>query len=64
MIRINVSAIHPNCPRYIPAMQLIQPSIYIPRKDTPPVEPAWKISTPSRKSPAEALCRYLRSRVC
>jgi uncharacterized protein len=42
MIRIDVSAIFPNCPRYIPAMQLTHPSIYIPRRDAPPVEPAWK----------------------
>jgi hypothetical protein len=30
-------------------MQLIQPSIYIPRKDTPPVEPAWKNFDPFKK---------------
>ena len=31
-----------NCPRYIPELTLQAPSIYAPRADEPPVEPAWK----------------------
>ena len=35
-------AIFPNCPRYIPTMQLVEPSVYAPRAGLRPVEPAWK----------------------
>src|SRR5712671_5287751 len=31
IVRVVVRAIFPNCPRYIPSMQLIEPSIYAPR---------------------------------
>jgi uncharacterized protein len=36
--RVKARAIYPNCPRYIPKMQLIEPSIYAPRArvDPPP----------------------------
>jgi len=37
-----VRAIFPNCPRYIPTMQLIEPSIYAPRAGCDAPEPAWK----------------------
>jgi predicted pyridoxine 5'-phosphate oxidase superfamily flavin-nucleotide-binding protein len=42
MVRVKVRAIYPNCPRYIPKMQLIEPSIYAPRAGLDPPEPAWK----------------------
>lgn len=42
IVRINARAIFPNCPRYIPTMQLIDPSIYAPRSGCDPPEPAWK----------------------
>jgi predicted pyridoxine 5'-phosphate oxidase superfamily flavin-nucleotide-binding protein len=44
MVRVTVRAIFPNCPRYIPTMQLIEPSIYAPQAGTDPPEPAWKES--------------------
>ena len=31
IVRVTARAIFPNCPRYIPKMQLIEPSIYVPR---------------------------------
>ena len=31
-----------NCPRYIPKMQLVEPSIYAPRAGVDPPEPVWK----------------------
>jgi hypothetical protein len=31
IVRVTARAIFPNCPRYIPTMQLIDPSIYAPR---------------------------------
>ncbi len=42
MVRVTARAIFPNCPRYIPSMQLVEPSQYAPRPGCDPVEPAWK----------------------
>jgi predicted pyridoxine 5'-phosphate oxidase superfamily flavin-nucleotide-binding protein len=42
IVRVTATAIFPNCPRYIPTMQLVEPSIYAPRPGIAPVEPAWK----------------------
>jgi uncharacterized protein len=42
IVRVEARAIFPNCPRYVPAMQLVEPSIYAPRADHDPPEPAWK----------------------
>ncbi len=42
MVRVTAQAIFPNCPRYIPEMQLREPSVYAPRAGCAPVEPAWK----------------------
>ena len=42
LVKVTPTAIFPNCPRYIPNMAAGEPSIYVPKADTPPVEPAWK----------------------
>jgi predicted pyridoxine 5'-phosphate oxidase superfamily flavin-nucleotide-binding protein len=42
IIRVAVRAIFPNCPRYIPTMELIEPSSYAPRPQADAPEPAWK----------------------
>jgi predicted pyridoxine 5'-phosphate oxidase superfamily flavin-nucleotide-binding protein len=42
IVRVRARAIFPNCPRYIPAMQMTEPSIYAPRPGCEPPEPAWK----------------------
>jgi uncharacterized protein len=42
IVRVSARAIFPNCPRYVPAMTLSEPSIYAPRPGCEPVEPAWK----------------------
>jgi predicted pyridoxine 5'-phosphate oxidase superfamily flavin-nucleotide-binding protein len=42
IVRVKARAIFPNCPRYIPKMQLTEPSQYIPQAGREPVEPAWK----------------------
>jgi uncharacterized protein len=42
IVRVTARAIFPNCPRYIPKMQLIEPSIYAPREGIDPPEPGWK----------------------
>ena len=42
IVRVTARAIFPNCPRYIPNMQMISASDYIPKPDCAPLEPAWK----------------------
>jgi predicted pyridoxine 5'-phosphate oxidase superfamily flavin-nucleotide-binding protein len=42
IVRVAARVIFPNCPRYIPDMQLNDPSIYAPRSGCDPPEPAWK----------------------
>jgi hypothetical protein len=42
IVRVNARVIFPNCPRYIPDMQLVDPSVYAPRPGYDPPEPAWK----------------------
>ena len=42
LVKVTPTAIFPNCPRYIPKLELIEPSVYAPKPDEPPVEPAWK----------------------
>jgi uncharacterized protein len=42
IVRVQARAIFPNCPRYIPKLQLVEPSVYVPRPGCDPVEPAWK----------------------
>jgi uncharacterized protein len=42
IVRVTARAIFPNCPRYIPHMQLDEPSSYIPQPGCDPPEPAWK----------------------
>ena len=40
--RVTARAIFPNCPRYIPKLQMAEPSEYVPQPGRDPVEPAWK----------------------
>jgi uncharacterized protein len=42
IVRVEASAIFPNCPRYIPKLELVEPSAYVPQPGHDPVEPAWK----------------------
>ncbi|MBS0246466.1 MAG: pyridoxamine 5'-phosphate oxidase family protein [Proteobacteria bacterium] len=42
IVRVAARAIFPNCPRYIPDMQLAAPSMYTPQPGCVPPEPAWK----------------------
>jgi uncharacterized protein len=42
IVRVTARAIFPNCPRYIPNMQMIGPSIYTPQPQSETPEPAWK----------------------
>jgi hypothetical protein len=42
IVRVMATAIFPNCPRYIPKLELVEPSIYTPSPGADPVEPAWK----------------------
>lgn len=42
IVRVAARAIFPNCPRYVPSMELVEPSVYAPRPGREPPEPAWK----------------------
>jgi hypothetical protein len=42
IVRLHARAIFPNCPRYIPKLQLVEPSVYAPQAGCEPPEPAWK----------------------
>jgi uncharacterized protein len=42
VVRVTARAIFPNCPRYIPKMELIEPSVYAPRAGCDAPEPGWK----------------------
>jgi uncharacterized protein len=42
IVRVAARTIFPNCPRYIPTMQLTEPSIHPPRAGHEAPEPAWK----------------------
>ncbi len=42
IVRVTARAIFPNCPRYIPKMQLVEPSIYVPKPGSDAPEPGWK----------------------
>ena len=42
LIKVTPAAIFPNCPRYIPNLQLAQASPYLPKAGVPPIEPKWK----------------------
>ena len=42
IVRVTARAIFPNCPRYIPRMEIAEPSIYAPQPGCNPTEPAWK----------------------
>jgi predicted pyridoxine 5'-phosphate oxidase superfamily flavin-nucleotide-binding protein len=42
IVRVTAHAIFPNCPRYIPAMRMVEPSMYTPQAGKEAPEPAWK----------------------
>jgi uncharacterized protein len=42
LVKVTPTAIFPNCPRYIPSLQLVEPSPYVPEAAKPPLEPKWK----------------------
>jgi predicted pyridoxine 5'-phosphate oxidase superfamily flavin-nucleotide-binding protein len=42
IVRVAARAIFPNCPRYIPSMQVTEESRFIPRAGEDFVEPGWK----------------------
>jgi uncharacterized protein len=62
VVRVKAQAIFPNCPRYLPRMELMEPSIYAPRADYEPPEPAWK-SNPELKDCVQQ-CQHPRAHVC
>ena len=49
IVRVIATAIFPNCPRYIPTMQMIEGSKFWPQPAAEPIEPGWK-SNPDFKA--------------
>lgn len=44
VVRVTAERIFPNCPRYVPKMQVVEPSVHAPRVGYTPPDPAWKSS--------------------
>ncbi len=44
VVRVKAERIFPNCPRYIHRMQLLEHSVYAPRREYEPPQPDWKFS--------------------
>lgn len=42
LVRVTAEHIFPNCPRYIPRLEVKEESIYVPKTGVEPLEPAWK----------------------
>ncbi len=42
LVKVTPTDIFPNCPRYIPHLEIREPSVYAPEVGKAPVEPAWK----------------------
>src|SRR5262245_3443446 len=42
IVRVTARAIFPNCPRYVPKLELVEPSQYTPQPGLDAPEPAWK----------------------
>jgi uncharacterized protein len=42
LVRVIAEHIFPNCPRYIPHLEVKEESVYLPKAGCKPVEPAWK----------------------
>ena len=42
LVRVTPHHVFPNCPRYIPKMQVVEPSAYVPRAGCSPPIPKWK----------------------
>jgi predicted pyridoxine 5'-phosphate oxidase superfamily flavin-nucleotide-binding protein len=42
IVTVKARAIFPNCPRYIPELTMVAPSVYAPVAGHEPPEPAWK----------------------
>ena len=57
IVRVKVRAIFPNCPRYIPKMQLIKHSKYVPHPGCDPVEPAWMEEFKGVRHPRQPTCK-------
>jgi len=42
LVKVTPVDIFPNCPRYIPRIEVLTPSDYLPAADGAPIEPKWK----------------------
>jgi len=46
LVRVTAEHIFPNCPRYIPRLEIVEDSVYLPKAGCTPVEPQWKSFEP------------------
>ena len=42
IVRVHAEQVFPNCPRYIPHLELVEHSVYVPRSDSSAPVPEWK----------------------
>jgi hypothetical protein len=42
LVKVTPTDIFPNCPRYVPNLQQVEASPYLPAAGIPPLEPKWK----------------------
>ena len=42
LVKVTPVDIFPNCPRYVPSVEVTQVSRYLPKAEGPPIEPSWK----------------------
>jgi predicted pyridoxine 5'-phosphate oxidase superfamily flavin-nucleotide-binding protein len=42
VVRLSITQVFPNCPRYIHRMELLEPSPFVPRGEAKPPRPGWK----------------------
>lgn len=42
VVRVAITRVFPNCPRYVHRMERVAASPYVPREGAPPPRPAWK----------------------
>jgi len=49
IVEVEAEHIYPNCPRYVPHMEMVSPSRHVPQPDTEQPTPAWKEIPPIKE---------------
>jgi len=61
IVRVTARAIFPNCPRYIPKMQLAEPSVYVPQPAAIRSSPRGRLRPVQRVRAPKAADRALKA---